>query len=231
MDKIHSSLTYHKDTFEELVPFCSGVANGYFDNDPPFTVHPFTKVAYQGMITDFDTKHTDYVNGGLAQKGPFLLSKTALMDATDLLATETDKVAAGDAEIIVLAGFVPTKTKGEGAKPGQCVLKVTRSIAGGFTTNCPLIAGAKHYGCLVTEGAPKPDWVVISDGGKVVVDFNHPAPPVPGPEMTGFIVDLTDQREKHFLNLKPGVTYYFYYYAVNATGVGPLSEVVSMVCW
>ena len=117
------------------------------------------------------------------------------------------------------------------SKPDQAVVKVKRGAPLELIASCDSVPGAKYYGCLVTEGAPKPDWLTISPDGKAIVSFDHPAPPVPGPEMTGFIVDLNMQRIKSFTNLKHDVTYYFYYYVVNSAGVSILSEVVSIVCW
>ena len=229
--KSRCSLHYHSFGSHELESFALGVKLGYFGHNPPFTVLTITEVAFLLIITNFVTARGNYENGGEAQKGDFLLARTALIEALDFLAKETDLVADGNTEIITLAGFHATKTgQSAGVKPGQAVAIVKRGITGEFLTGCEVVEHAKHYGCLVTEGAPKPDWIVISGNGQAVVEFNHPEPPVPGPELTAFIVDLNDQREKKFQNLKPGVTYYFYYYAINAAGVGPMSDGVSMMC-
>ena len=221
---------------DKVDSFCLGVKAGYFGHNPPFTVLPLTELAYEDLIKDYVSTRAAYVNGGELQKGPFLLAKAALMEATDSLASATDKVAKGDPDIITLAAFVPTKAgSSEGVKPGQCVVTVKRGMAGELISNCALLPGAKHYGCIVAEGAPLPDWFVINADGKIIVDaskFNPDPNPNPEPsKITGIQFDLTDQREKHFTGLKHDATYYFYYYAVNATGVGPLSEVVSIVCW
>jgi hypothetical protein len=216
--------------------FGLGVKAGYFGNNPPFTILPITAVALQGLIDDYVSKRAAYVSGGLAQKGAFMLAKAALMAALDSLAVETDKVAVGDEAIIILAGFVPTKTAGEGTKPGQCVVTLKRGITGELISNCAIVPGAKHYGCIMTEGAPLPAGASITADGKLILtSLNNPNPPIPNPfpqpEIISAQFDFSDQREKHFMNLIHDATYYFYYYAVNATGVSPLSEVVSMVAW
>ena len=232
MNKIHCSLSYHNMELDKVESFCLGVKAGYFGHNPPFTVLPLTELAYEDLIKDYVFTRAAYVNGGELQKGPFLLAKAALMEATDSLASATDKVAKGDAAIITLAGFEPTKTgNSEGVKPGQCVVTVKRGIAGELISNCALVTGAKHYGCIMVEGGALPDWVTISADGKIVIDASEFTPGPDPSKITGAQFDLTDQREKHFTGLKHDATYYFYYYAVNATGVGPLSEVVSMVCW
>ena len=43
----------------------------------------------------------------------------------------------------------------------------------------------------------------------------------------GAILDLTKGRKKKFSNLQVGVTYYVYFWAMNAGGVSPLSDAVS----
>lgn len=227
--KSHCSLSYHNMPLDQVENFALGVKAGYFGNNPPFTLLPFTESDYNDRISKYVETRADYVNGGLTQKGPFLLAKTNLMDATDKLAFEVDKVANGDADIITLAGFVPTKSGSSGGdKPTQPVVTVKRGISGELIATCAQVPGAKHYGCIVTEGAPLPPFINITADGKIVIKGTDVAPV---PEVTGLMVDLTDQREKHFTGLKHDATYYFYYYAVNASGVSPLSEVVSMVAW
>ncbi len=222
----------------ELKTFADGVVTGYYGNNPPFTVLPLTVAVFQALIDDYEDKRSDYENGGEDQKGPYLIAKDALIDALDLLSPETDKVAEGDAAVIILAGFEPTKERGETNIPGQGVVTVKRGIAGELIASSSIVEGAKHYGCIMVEGAPLPDWVVINGNGRIVwVSGAQPTPgppagPTPAPgSPSSFQLDFTVKRVKHFQNLTHDVTYYFYFYAVNSKGVGPLSEAVSMVCW
>lgn len=234
---INCSLAFHKLPNDEVKTFADGVVTGFYGNNPPFTVQPLTQLIFQALIDDYEDKLSDYDNGGDDQKGPFLLSKEALIDALDSIVTEVDKVADGNAVTIILAGFEPTKERGETVKPGQGTVTVKRGIAGELIATCAQVDGAKHYGCIMTEAAPLPDWVIIDGNGRIVVErMPDPMPgpmpgPTPDPSPANAQLDFTDQRVKHFLNLKHDVTYYFYFYAVNAKGVGPLSEAVSMVCW
>lgn len=233
--KSHCSLSYHNMPLDEVESFALGIEAGYFGNNPPFTVLPFTQVAYHGKIDAYVAKRAEYVNGGSAQKGPFLLAKKALMADTDTLADEVDLKANGNPDIIILAGFTPTKTPSDGSKPGQCVVTVKKGIAGELIATCEIVPGAKHYGCIMTEGGELPPWFTINAEGRIIVDQSHWAPPTtlavePG-KIRSLQFDLTDQREKRFTGLTHDAFYYFYYYAVNAKGVGPVSEVVSIVCW
>ena len=232
--KSHCSLSYHNMPLDLVESFALGVKAGYYGNNPPFAVLPITDAALQALITDYVKKRADYINGGAAQKGPFLLAKAALMSALDSLAREVDIVAKGDEPTIILAGFVPTKGGHSPAgKPAQCVVTVKKGIAGELISTCALVDGAKHYGAVMLEGGTMPDGVVINADGRVVWQSKDPQfnANQPDPKVTGVWIDLTDQREKHFTGLKHDAVYYFYYYAVNAAGVSQLSEVVSMVCW
>jgi hypothetical protein len=223
--KAHVSLSYHELQLDLIENFCLGVKNGYFGNNPPFTVLPFTELVYQGKIDDYVNTRAAYVNGGESQKGAFILAKAALMTDTDSLAKETDIVADGDVGIIELAGFDATKTgSSEPSIPGQCVVTVKRGIAGQLISTCAKVDGAKHYGCIVVEGALLPNTVELTETGKLLIGSG-------GGPLPTMAIDLTDQREKQFSGLIHDVTYYFYYFAVNSKGVGPLSEPVSIVCW
>ena len=223
MQQIRCSLAYHETPNDQLKTFAEGVGTGYIGNPTTFTVQPYTAAVWAALVGAYDTTYTAYENGGEAQKGAFLLAKAALMDALDELAEETDEVADGDGDKIILACFTPTKAPGETVKPGQCVVEVKRGIAGELVTTCAKVEYGKHYGCIMVTGAPLPAGIVVDGNGRIAL----PAGTLPNT----LVFDLNDQREKHFTDLIHDTTYYFYYYAVNAKGVGPLSEVVSMVCW
>lgn len=234
--KSYCSRSFHESKAEELDPFALGVKAGYYGNNPPFTDVTITEVAFGLLITTYVNKRGDYVNGGETQKGPFLLAKAALMEGLDSLADKTDLVAAGNPDIVTLAGYTPTKVgNSDSNKPGQCVVSVKRGIAGELVATCEILPGAKYYGCIMVAGAPLPPWFTITDGGKVMIDLSFLPPPAAlgaeEPVVKGVQCDLTSQRVKHFTGLKHDEVYYFYFYAVNAAGVGALSEGVSMVCW
>ncbi len=225
--KIHASLSYHEEPFTDVKTFCQGIINGYYGNNPPFTVLTISQVDYQALIDTYELARIAYENGGTDQRGDFLIAYTNLMDATDEIAHQTDLIAKGNTDIIELAEFVPTKPNSTSVKPAQCIAEVERGIGGELIASCLKIYNAKHYICFMTEGAPLPAGYTLDADGRLVWIIN---PPV-NPPFASLQIDFTDQRIKHFKNLKHDVTYYFYFFAVNAKGVGPVSEVVSMECW
>ena len=120
-------------------------------------------------------------------------------------------------------------------KPLLPEVTVERGTMGQLIAKCVGQKAAKYYGCVMTEGAPLPDWFMINEQGRLVLDKSNMPPKTnmaePEPGMVGLQWDFTSQRVKRFSGLKHGVTYYFYFYLVNASGVSPLSEAVSIVCW
>jgi len=117
-------------------------------------------------------------------------------------------------------------------KPDAAVVVVKRGVPGELITTCAIVPKAKYYGCIMLEGGPLPPGFNISADGKItIIDGGNPNPsPNPG-NVVSLQFDLNEKRLKSFTDLKPGVTYFFYYYVVNAAGVSPLSAVTSMMCW
>ena len=230
MEKIHCNLHYHESPLGEVESFALGVKAGYYGNNPPFTVLPLTAAALQLLIDDYGTTRAAYVNGGLLQKGPFLLAKTALMNALDSLTEEVDKVAAGNSEIIVLSGFRPTLPRGEGEAPARPTgVVVKRGATGELLAECPVVEGAQSYGCIVIAGNPLPAGFGLNGSGQFVIVEMAPTPPPPVGTIDA-VFDFTKGRKKRFTGLAPHTVYYIYFYAVNATGVSPLSDVASLEC-
>lgn len=114
------------------------------------------------------------------------------------------------------------------ALPDAVTVKLTHGETREIIANCPVQKTAKYFGCIMTEGAPLPKNFTVSPDGKIkgLVKLLADTPAI-----TDVQIDLTDKRKKYFAGLKPGSTYYFYFYVVNGSGVSALSAPVSMVCW
>jgi hypothetical protein len=225
MLKSQCSRSYHDKAADVIDVFAIGVKTGVYTHNPPFVAPPMTEPQFDAFIQTYMTKRSDYVQGGLAQKGAFQAAKAALLDALDQFAEYVDEIADGDANVITDAGFVPTDvTKTPAVKPGQSVVSVKRGIGGELFASCAKVTGVTYYGCIMVAGQPLPEGAYLTPEGKLIFEA------IAGP-MPGLVFDLTRQREKQFSGLTHDVTYYFYFYLVNTAGVGPLSEVVSIICW
>ncbi len=122
----------------------------------------------------------------------------------------------------------PTPTN----KPDMPMATIKRGVPGELIATCGILPKAKYYGCLMLEGGQLPNWLRIDPDGKIALtNMNQISSDAHFSKVTGFQFDLNEKRMKRFAGLKPGATYYFYFYAVNNAGVSPLSEVVSVMCW
>lgn len=230
----HCSLSYHHLGIDVLDVFSVGVRDGVFNNKPPFDAPPTDKDTFQKFIDSYINTRGAYVQGGLAQKGPFQEAKAALLKTLDTFADFVDGIAKGNVNIITLGGFVPTKIGStEHHAPEQPkAAQIKRGATGELFAEVPVVAGAEWYGCIVFAGMPMPSALSLNAVGQLVVAQNKPQNPEMKMPETNIIAlfDLNKNRKKKFSGLQSHVTYYFYFYAANATGVSPLSEVSSLEC-
>jgi hypothetical protein len=237
MKKIRCSVGYHVAKLDVIPVFAAGVRDGIYNNIVPFAMPPMLIAIFQALIDDYINKRAAYKQGGLAQKGPFLVAKQNLMIGLDRMSEYVDTVANGDANVITLSGFVPTKgTTTEVPAPAQPTgVKVARGTTGILLAECDKQAQAVSYGCIMTTGAALPDSVIMNGKGQLVISSpdspgTGPSVPLGPPASLVGSVDLNQNRKKEFLNLEPGTTYYFVFFAVNASGVSPLSISASLMC-
>lgn len=231
----HCSLSYHNIDVDVLDVFAVGIRDGIYNNTGIFATPPLTQVQFQVFIDNYINTRGAYKQGGLAQKGPFQEAKNALMGTLDDYAVYVDSIALGNVNTITTAGFVPTKTGStEHNPPGQPQqVKVERGVSGQILTECAVVPGAEFYGCIMFTGFPWPtDRLTLNEVGQLVIREDV-VPEAGVAAMLGEIVsvfDVNKSRKKKFSGLKPGTTYYFYYYAVNASGVSPISIGENLMC-
>ena len=238
MSKIKCSLSFHSAKLDAIPTFAGGVRDGIYNNPLVFNTPPFTQPDFQSFITDYQLKRDAYKQGGLAQKGPFLAAKDAMMQSLDTMADYVSLLAKGDANIITLSGFVPTKGTASEApatvKPTGVTVK--HGSSGRLLTECDKQEQAIGYGCIMTVGAPLPSTVVVNEAGQLLIsDKGEPkaednTPISTSDGMPNGTFDLNPGRKKEFINLIPGTVYYFVFYAYNAKGVSSLSDSVNIMC-
>lgn len=225
MAKSHCNRNYHSKPVDTLDVFALGIKAGIWGNAGTFATPPMTELVFNALIQTYLLTRAAYVQGGLAQKGFFDDAKDALLEGLDELADYVDDVADGLESTITTAGFVPTDViLTPATQPTQPVVTVKRGLAGELLAECAKTPGAKYYGCMMVQGTPAPPGFAISPDGKIIIENSSPTALV-------LAIDVTQKRKKKFTGLTHDAVYYFYFYAVNAAGVSPFSEVVSMVCW
>jgi hypothetical protein len=233
MVKIKCSLGYKKLKIGDVSNFAGGVRDGVYGHALVFTLPPLSEVEFQALISTFTNTRDIYVQGGKGQKGTYVAAKTALFEGIDATASYVDTIADGDENIITLAGFDATKgTKSDAPKPVQASgVKVKAGDTGVLHAECDKQDVAVAYGCIMTAGEPIPFDINIDNAGQMQIGGDEPMPPMPPTAAAGVmaaiasggIIDFNMGRKKTFTNLARGVTYYFYFFAVNARGVGGIS--------
>jgi len=209
---------YRKAADDQLDRKAIAVKNGLTTNAANFPAPPVGPTALGNLAATYTNAYSAYKRGGLDQKPAFQAAQTALLNAMDDNADYVDRVANGDSELIVEAGYVPTKASGspipaplrpEGVKAER------GQTDGEILVECPVVEGAEFYGLLVAEGTPFTTPPFFNG----VFHFN------PGQNISCGI-DVTKSRKKKVQGLTPGTLYYFYMYAGNANGISALSSVV-----
>ena len=214
-----------------LPGFGTGVMNGVWDHplmfDPTSLTLPIpsTKAEFLALINAAQGSYATYDAGGKAQKSDYVTDSTNLIALLDKYAIYVNKVADGNAEIIAVSGFtaIHSLPASKASLPGQAmeVVVLNGLVSGTLVSESETFGPYHHYGCIVCEGNTLPAGLQILPTGILVMPAN----------LTFRIFhNFNNGRKKEFTGLTKGVEYYFYYYVVNAAGVGALSVVVSKMC-
>lgn len=230
--KVKPSLSYHNYKRDNVESFAVAVRDGIFENGTVFPTPPITQSDCQTLIDDFINKYGAYQFGGRSNKGPYQAAYASLIVGLDSLAGYVNTVAAGDANKILMSGFIPTKGISSAINPPAvpATPMVKRGITGVLIAEVEVVAGAEFYGCIVILNQIKPDYANINGTGQLVLTDDGSNPPPPPPSVSGVIFDFNKSRKKTFINLQVGFTYYFYFYAINANGVSQLSNGAALMC-
>ena len=212
---------FTKATDDQLDSKAVAVKDGIASNPTDFPSPPFSVADFTTRITNYVATRNAYVRGGLDQKPAFLAAKEILLDTLEETADYVDDIADGDIELIVKGGFVPTKTaaspKPAPDKPTGVILKRGQATGEVFL-ECDAQSVGEYYGAIASEGVPLSEF--SSANGILIFEGNR---------TNNIGIDVNKSRKKHFTNLIPGTTYYFYMYIGNATGISALSDVVSIM--
>lgn len=215
--------------------FAQGVKNNIYLHTTVFTTPPLTDVVFQGLIDAYIDKRSAYVNGGTDQEPAWNNARTQLLDAVNSTADYVDTLVNGDENIVILAGFKPTKSNASSVtKPTKITgveLNRTEEV-GKLVADCDAQKGVNAYVCILTKGAPLPAGITVSGKGQITINMPD-SPEEALALLTGLEsiqIDLTQNRKKIFENLELMKTYYCVYIGINAGGVGGMSDADSIVC-
>lgn len=233
MTSVKCRMNYHAMTIFNVPVFAGGVKTGVYTNTTEFPAPPITEAQLTTLINNYNTTYEEYKNGGKLKKPFFTEAKKALMNGLDDIANYINNLSGLTPEIFEMGGYVPTKTVATGgnapATPQGAILN--RGSIGQLFAEVLKVKDAESYGCLVFVGQPLPaDYLTFTKGQLIASKGTGADAMAASGSNVVVIIDVTKGRKKQFINLQPGVEYFFYFYAVNANGVSQLSEVRSIVC-
>ncbi len=225
MNKSKCSKSYKYIKIGDLYEFAIAVKVGIYTHALVFVTPPMTAAAFLAIIDDFKLKRTAYKNGGKDQKGDYLIARDLLYTTLSDFGLYVDPIANGDENIIILAGFVPTKTStSEKPLPGKPVASLNQNGVGSLIGECPIVSDGQTYGGILTN-RPFVGISVTEEGELEITPDPEGAPD----RFAKFTFSMA--RKKTFDGLISGQRYYLYMWSVNTKGAGAISDVVNQVCY
>jgi len=217
---------FHTAKVNDVPDYITRVQNGILGDPHDFPSPSFTQITSDLIKNNYLKYHSAFSRGGTAQKPNWIAAQTAAMAFLDDGADYTDEIAKGDPLLIIRAGYKPTHYSPDELM-GPTAPHQPQSITVEKDTNAGEIeAYSEKYpegviiGCIICEGAPLPAGSYMHANGQLKLA-----------KATGAIIlSVSPQRKKTFTDLTPEVRYYIYFYASNAHGTSPLSEVVNILC-
>lgn len=223
MATIKCSLTEIKRTpVDKWDVLSEGVRLGLKEHPDVFTgTQPIKDADFSLQISGYTTARAKFVNGGKAQKKDYDDAAKKLKDTiTKVIVPYVDKIANGDANIILLAGLVPTgqpkvpgeKLISEGVQP---MMAEPKSIGNGAVeVDIDFFSHDATYFLIACESGPLPEGTVLSDNGQLIV---------PKDTACSMVIHLLGPRKKKITGLKPNVFYHLYCFAVCGNRASRLS--------
>lgn len=237
MSVIKCLLTFKKLPIADRPIFATGVKDGVYGNPTVFVAPPIPQADFELFITEYTEKRSLYERGGEAQKPAWEAANANLIKALVTTAEYVNTLVYGNENIVILAGYRPSKSNSSNVpKPTKLkgvTLKRDEENSGKLIAECKAQAGVNAYVALLTEGAPLPPEIVISETGQLVIKETGEPIKLAAPDAAGAIkgiFDFNQLRRKEFVGLTPLSTYYVVFFGINAGGVGSLSDAASVVC-
>ncbi len=217
MKKIRCRLEYRKMSNQKLIVLCISVANGIYNDTAQFASPIVTQAVFTTTFTRYAEAAARYENAPRIEKTAMLEARKEMIDVLDRLTVYVDEIANGDASLINLSGFVPTKDSINKSNP----LAVSESFEVRRTANLGEVEVEVHkisgydaiwYFVICSSESNLPPNSIV-DG---VLNINSL-----GEEDK---ICLTKSRIKVFSNLQTGRVYYFYLIGANTVSVSQLSS-------
>jgi len=215
--------TYRTAPVAAVLSLILAIMKGILGNPLIFKVAPFTELEAQAVYDALYKAQSEYKLGGQAQKAALKLALQNAIALLDKSALSVETVANGNSLIIELSGFTATLTSNtHGQIPGQAVTvkQDKESVSGQIIVSCESFGVGHTYGCILSEEVILPTDFVMTTDGQFKILTTYPI----------LHFNVSHSRMKSFMNLTVNKKYYVYFYVINATGVGPLSDAIIINC-
>jgi len=215
MKKINCLVSYRGFSNVTLPKFITLIEGGLYANTLIFAAPPVPFDEFKAVELNYINSVSKYDVAPKIEKTNMLVAKNKMIGVLDTLRGYVDGIANGNADIITLSGFTPSKSASQKSKPldryGDFDLKLgdnSGEIRAKITAY-PLDKNVK-YMMLCTKQEQLPDNFIVNG----VFDFSV----LPDAKFA-----LNNGRIKLFTNLEAGMVYYFYLFISNPVSISPPS--------
>ena len=201
----------------KLLDFALGITQGLYAHLEIFVAPPIPPDEFAAIVKGYGIAYKDYESLGITKKTAYLEAVNKLVGALDKLSLYVNSIAQGDISLINLAGFEATSSGSQASPKLEKIITIDvtpSKVNGQVIIETPAIVGKNvtGYGLILKSGEPfgPQDF---SDGQlrfKATDEF--------------IFLDFNKSRNKIVSGLDSSVSYIGYMFAVNATGVSPLSD-------
>ncbi len=215
MKKINCLVSYRGFTNVTLPKFITLIEGGLYANPQIFVTPPVPLDEFKVVELNYINAVSKYDVAPKIEKTNMLIAKEKMIGVLDNLRVYVNGVANGNADIITLSGFTPSKAAAQKSKPldryGDFDLKLGDNSGElkAKITAYPLDKNVK-YMMLCTKQDQLPENFIVNG----VFDFSV----VPDAKFA-----LNNGRIKLFTNLEAGTVYYFYLFISNTVSISPPS--------
>ena len=200
-----------------LIVVGTRVANGIYNDPAQFASPAVTQAAFNATFTMFTDSVARYENAPKLEKTAMLAARKEMISVLDRLTVYVDDIANGDASLINLSGFEPTKENVNKSNP----LAASEAFDVRRTANLGEVEVEIHkmngyeaiwYFVICSTSSNLPPNLIVN-GMLNCNAFDSEDK-----------ICLTKGRTKVFSSLQTGKMYYFYMIGANAVSVSPLSS-------
>ena len=220
MKKIICKVSYRGFSNVLLPKFCTLIEGGLYANDNVFSTPVIPLPDFKIVEENYINAVSKYNVAPKIEKTNMLVARDKMVNVLDKLAIYVNDRANGDADIINLSGFEPTKVSQSKTQPieqyNMFEVERTKNLGEALVKIEPYPNGKNiNYYAFVTAETSLPAELIVNG----MINFSA---------LNDGYFDLNKGRVKLFKGLKTNTTYYFYILLANTAGISKISTPISL---